>query len=574
MIGGLLPLVVLAAIVYGVIRVISQRNAGDGGENLEGDVREIVVRIVRLGLLAGAVALTAEGLAGLIAEALPRVDDEISRDPLGLAQALSFTIVGVPALWGLIWWTRREMDQEHDPHQREAGSVVWAAFLAGMLLTALIIAVINIDNLLAWLLSDDRFDPRSLGRTVIWSGVAVLFWRLNRQRPGANVDGHTPIYLLLGSAFGLAMGGGQLWEFLRALIRPVADRLWDGELLVDGRNRVWLLLALAAVSGGVWIWFWWLNARNSGRTERWYGYVLLVGVLSGVVTAVSAAGILINLTLQWFIGEPGRSTAAGHFESAPGALSALVVGGLIWGHHRGLLSTGRTTRSERAEPDRIYDYLGAATGLILSAIAVTIVVAQLIYGITTAVATEIVTESVANTLINAATMAIIGVPLLLIYWRKVQQLGAVDELRSPSRRVYLIAILGAGAAATLIALVITLTIFLEDLTTSEMSGDTFLRLRYAVGVIVAAVAIVAYHALVYREDRKVVDEAEAAELAKIPPPKPPSAARLVVTTDLERARTLLADPHGPEAVILTRSDDVTVADVVKMHTDGQASSNS
>ena len=564
MIGGLLPIVILAAIVYGVVRLISRRNATEGEESPEGDVREIVVRIVRLALLAAAVALTAEGIAGLLAEALPRVDNEITRDALGLAQALSFTIVGVPALWGLIWWTRREMDGDH----REAGSVVWAAFLAGMLLAALITAVVNIDNLLDWLLSDGRFDPRALGRSVVWSAVTAGFWWLNRQRPAARLDDHTPMYLLLGSTFGLAMGGGQLWELLRALIRPAADRLWgDADVLVEGDRRIALLLALAAVSVGVWIWFWWFNGRRSARTERWYAYVLLVGVLSGVVTAVAATGILINLTLQWLLGDPRNDTAALHFESAPGALSALVVGGLIWAHHRGLL-TGR--RGSRAEPDRVYDYLGAATGLVLTAAAVTIVVAQLIYAIATAASTDVVTESVANTLIYAATFALIGVPLLALFWRRTQRYDDLDELRSPSRRVYLIGVLGISAAATLVALVISLTVFLEAITTSSLSGDTFVELRYGVGVIVSALTIAAYHALVYREDR---DSVEAGELELLPPPGPEPAAgkkpqrdRVVATTDIDEARRLLNDPDGPDAVVLTRSDDVTLADIVQMET--------
>jgi hypothetical protein len=564
MIAGFLPLLVLAAIVYGVVRLIGRRNADAEGVSPEGDLREIVGRMFRLGLLAAALALLAEGLSALIAEALPRSAGELARDPLRIAQALSFTIVGAPAAAGLAWWTRKELRSD----EREARSVVWAGFLGASLIVALIVVLVNIGQVFDWLFADGRLDQRALGRTIVWSVVTGGFWWLNRQRPGAHTATHTPAYVLAGSVVGLAVTGFQVWELGRALIRSVLDQFWDDVIIGQADDEIFIA-AMAVVGVALWLWFWWFDGRLSARTDRWYTYVLLVGVLSGVVTAIWAAGLLINVTLQWFFGDPSSDTAANHFESLPGGLSALIVGGAIWFHHRSLLGGdvidgdgARRKARTRIEPDRIYDYLGSVAGLVLIATAVSVLVSALVEAVAGG---DVVQASVANTVIDAFTFALIGVPLIALFWGRAQRVAAgdVDEKRSPTRRVYLISTLGGSAAAALISLVICLTIFFEDLAGGDLSLDTLYRTRFGLGVIVTTVAISAYHFLVYRRDREEI------EAAAPPPPvvddvtKVPASPRLVVTTDLQRAQALLDDPSGPDAVVVTRHDDVDLAGLLE-----------
>ena len=570
MLAGFVPILVLAAIVYGVVRLVSRRGVDADGVSPEGDIREVVGRIFRLGLLAAATALLAEGLAALIAEALPRGDNELARDSLRIAQAFSFTIVGIPAVAGLTWWTRKELADD-EKKEEEAKSVVWAGFLAGSLLVALIVAILNINIVLGWAINDEAFQPRALGRTIVWSSVVGLFWWLNRQRPSAHVAGHTPVYILAGSAIGLAVGGFRLWELGRTILRAVIDPLWDDVIVGRGDNTgrdIAYAASLAVVGVGVWLWFWWFDGRRSPRTERWYTYVLLVGVLTGVVTAIWASGLLVNVTLQWYFGDPDNNTAAAHFESMPGALSALAVGGAIWLHHQGLLSARKPSpSSKRIEPDRIYDYLGSAAGLVLIGSAATIVVAALVEAIAGG---DLAQASVANTLINAFTFAVIGVPLMAVFWVRAQRMagpavdGFIDEVRAPTRRVYLISMLGISAAIALIALVISLTIFFEDTAAGELSSDTLYRLRFGLGPIITAAAIAAYHFLIYRGDRVAMEVDDEQRRASLPPPElsSPEAAAFV-TSDLGQAQARLEDSAGPNAVIVTRDDEVDVVAVLE-----------
>lgn len=522
MIAGLLPLLVLALIGYGVVRLVSGRRHPDTGESLEGDTRELVIRVFRLVLLAAGVVLVAEGIAALIAVALPR-SGEIVRDPLEIAQALSFTIVGAPALAGLAWWSRRRLAQDPD----EEPSIVWAAYLGGTVTLALVLVVVNLYEVAGWLVGDDPLDHRALGRVVSWSVVLGVHWVLNQRRPLVDVyrrpEARTPVYLLVGSAVGLAVAAFGLWEFIRAVLRPLYDALFAADVIAAGAGSVAVAAAHAVIGLAAWIWWWWLNGLRSPRDYRWYGYVLLAGVLSGLVATVSATGVMLHSVLQWVFGDPTSDVAAVHFDVLPGSIASLVVGAAVWIHHR--MELGERGERARTEVDRLYNYVVAFAGLVVSTVAVTLVVSAFVEAVTGA---AVASGSIANPIVLAVTFLILGLPLWWLSWSRAEQSAGVDpaELLSISRRVYVIATLGVSATVALISLVIMLTIFFEDMAGGDLGGDTFRRLRVPLGLVLSTAVVAVYHGLVYRDDR---------DAAPAPPAPLPAAHRvqyLVVVSDL------------------------------------------
>lgn len=516
--GGLLPILVMAGMAYVIFRLVSAQQhrtpgTGPGPGGADGDLRDQVVRLFRLGLLLIALGLTAEGVVGLLAAVLPR-PGELSRDPAQLAQALAFTIVGGPALVGLAQWTRRRLAA--DPE--ESWSPVWAGYLTLVVVSALLVTLTNAGHTLLWVVDVERFDGEAMARTVVWGAVLAVHWVLSRRRPLVDALGaaeaRTPWYLVIGSLMGLAVGGTALADLVQVSLRLLYDATVSNDVLVGaGSAPVRRALANAVPGVAVWLWFWVLHTLRAPRTERWYGYVLLAGVLGGLATTLVAAGQIVFTVLEWLVGDPAADTAAAHFTALPGPVAALGVGGVVWVHHRHTLAT---TARHRSEIDRIYTYLVAFVGVVVCTAAVTLVVAAFVEAV---VGTGLA-GSVADPIILAVTFLVIGVPLWLVFWRRAEANTKADrtEVRSPSRRLYLLVTLGLSAAVALVALVVLLTGFLTDLTAGDLAAETARRIRVPLGLVLSTAAVAGYHAVVYRDDRR----------STAPPPPPERRVREVV----------------------------------------------
>ncbi len=533
-IGGFIPLLVLVGLAYGVYRAVvaSRRGPGPAGGpgsvpgGAEGDLRDQVVRLFRLGLLFGALALAAEGVVGLLAAVLPR-PGELARDPERLAQALAFTIVGGPAVVGLGQWTKRRLGAGPE----ESWSPLWAGYLTVTLVTALTVTMVNAASTLQWVFGVEPFDGDALARTLVWGVVLAGHWVLSQRRPLVDLQGaveaRTPWYLVIGSLVGLAAGGSALGDLVRVSLRLLYDATADNDVLVGaGSASIRRSLAAALPAVGVWGWFWVGFARLGPRTERWYGYVLLAGVLGGLATTLIAGGEIVFSVLQWLFGDPAEATASAHFASLPAPVSSLAVGGAVWAHHRRTLAT--TTR-HRSEVDRVYAYLVAFVGAVVCTIAVTLVVAAFVQ----AVVGPGLAGADTDPILVAATFLAIGAPLWLVFWRRAEANTTADraELGSPSRRLYLLVTLGLSAAVALVSLVVLLTGFLTDLTAGELAGETLHRIRVPLGMVLSTAAVAGYHGVVYRDDRR----SAASALPSAPSPPEHRVREVVLISDLAPA---------------------------------------
>ena len=102
------------------------------------------------------------------------------------------------------------------------------------------------------------------------------------------------------------------------------------------------------------------------------------------------------------------------------------------------------------------------------------------------------------------TLAAIGAPLLVYYWRDAQSRvteGVLGERTSLSRRTFLFTALGAGVLAAVGSVSGTLFVFLRDLLDASLSIETVRDIRPAIGVAVTSGAFLPYFWSIYRTDR-------------------------------------------------------------------------
>ncbi len=119
--------------------------------------------------------------------------------------------------------------------------------------------------------------------------------------------------------------------------------------------------------------------------------------------------------------------------------------------------------------------------------------------------TAMVGGEAVNALLAAATLLAVGGPVWWVYWRAAQSAAHADpdeELRSPTRRVYLLLLFGVGGVAAVVALIVGVYLVLQDVVESVVGAETVRSVRFAVGVLLATAAITAYHWAVYRGDRE------------------------------------------------------------------------
>ena len=507
--GLLFNLALLGAIGYGISRLLQNRG-NRRVANDHADVQESVVRLIRLTLLLGAVVLVAEGLAQGIGDLLRRADD-LPGDPATLARALAFTIVGVPTLVGISWWTRRQLRTEAD----ERTSAGWLAFVTITALLAAVLMTMAWYQVLRAVLGAPEIDHRSIGAAATWTAVWVVAWRLWSD---GRTDATDPdLHLVCGSALGtvlLAVGVG-------GLVDVGTRRLYES--LLSSSDRIDVVaslrdpLALASIGGALWAWYWLMHMARGRRTTAWHGHVLLLGVLGSLITLVVGSAVAVHAALQWWLGNPTADEARVHFDVVPGAAGAIAVGALGWGYHRAVL--GRRDRSRRSEIDRMYEYLAASVGLVATLVGITVGIASLI-----AVLVRPDGRPVANAFVLAGTLIVVGLPIWAVYWRGIQRRVDHAERISPSRRTSLVLLFGASAVTALISMVVLLFIVFEGLTRGNETSPTLYRVRVPLGLVLALGSVAGYHGIVARRDRRAI----AIERAQRGDTLPPSTVRDVV----------------------------------------------
>ncbi|WP_312347617.1 DUF5671 domain-containing protein [Actinomyces sp.] len=493
-------LVALIAVLVWAVRRPSSVRADEGGPGAApGAGAHSVRRFFEYALTYAMTILAAVGFSNLLARALTSSTgptDASSREWEArlLAEDVSFALVGSLVLAVLVWWTWRTL--RRDP--RESNSLGLVLAVTATALTALITTIVHLQAFIAALVRPGGDPGTQAAPALVWGLVWVATWFIAaRALPPARQLPHRA----LGSTVGLVT---MTWGFT-TLLSTSLQILIGGDTLVGGRTALASAGAVLLVGALVWIRYWILAAQSDPHSTWWLLHVLVVGVAGGLLLALTGASLTLWDVLVWLVGDPGTRGAASQSSGTPGHVAAALAGVVVWWYHRA--ATAGSWEGARSEVRRVYEYLVAGVALAASAASTGTLVVALIASLTPG---DDIGMSVRNTLLSALTLLVVGVPVWVVFWRRIQQAMAadpIDEGASPTRRIALVLVLGLSTVTAVIALIVVVMTLAQDLLAGDFSTVTLRRARYGLGVLVAATAVVGYHAAVWREDRVAVTRA-------------------------------------------------------------------
>jgi hypothetical protein len=481
LISSFIPLVLLGAIVYAIVKAVSRRDEPAGSEAAPGAVR----RLFLFATLYGAVHFAAWGSAGLLAQLSDRSGQ--------VAEPLAITLVSVPVAVLLARWAWRTIA---DPAER---GLALSAYLSLTLSTALIVAMITGFRVGTWLLTDDGLSEFALAALLVWSAVWAIHWLAWKRYESEIGNAH----VFFGAAAGLVTAAVAGAILLTGTLQWLLDTGTAVDLTSFEADDFARSIIGLTVGGIVLVWYWFANGLQAQRDPIWHGYVVLVGVLGGLITAVTGAGVAGFGVLQWWWGEPDAVSAVRHFNDFVPAVAALAVGSLAWIYHRLVVLGG--IPEERTEVHRVYDYVVAAVGLVTAAVGSVL----LLVGLQEALfppEDDGRFESSINIILGAGTALAVGGPLWFQAWRRARRYargGLEQEVSSPTRRVYLFGVLGVSGIVGFGSLV-TLLVAVFNALFEENGGLLRDDVQVPVALLITVGAVAAYHWRTMRAERGLI----------------------------------------------------------------------
>ena len=496
----------VAAVVYAIVQRNRRPDALGQADPGIGTVRRIYFYVVSF----VAQMMAANGVVQIVQYLLESLfgGDVLSPSQTRLAVGASLTIVGLP-LW-LVHWLIVQRHVARLPVERR--SPIRKIYLYVVLGVSVGVPAAALVDVLDWAFRSDSFSGYTWGALIVWIPVWTFHWRLEgaEGHPAPETLTIRRLYLYLVSLATLAMVAVGLGRVMHIILLDGYESLVSMPVLLPAGTGLWRssmrgALALGLVGTLVW-WSHWHHfaKKDTGSTLRQV-YLYIFAVLGGMVTVLVSLGIIVYGLLAWLLGATSEE-AASHFRLLPGALATLIVGGVLWIYHWTVVKREAEASSyELQGARRSYDYILAALGLAALMVAA---------GTVAHTALTLVTER-ADALLTgrdlwqepfaiAITLGVIGLPVWGYYWRSAQhrasELGA-GERSALARRVFLFAVLGAGALAFLVGGSALLFILLRDLLGDGVSNETIRDARPTIDVMVATGVFLPYHWLVYRNDR-------------------------------------------------------------------------
>lgn len=514
----LFEILLIGLLGYAIVRFTRGRAGGDrSGEPLR--------RFFEYALLLAVVVIVGIGLGGLLERALAE-GSLVRRDEAALARSLAFVMVGLPALGWLAHRLYRRL--RADPQER--ASFAWAAYLTVAQSAALLTAMVALARTLRWVLGEADYDAAALATAIVWSLVWAGHW-VAAGRLGW--PERLQLRDLFGSAAGLIGAAVAAGYGLGSLLSSAYDEAFRQVVAEAPGDAVRVAAAWLAVAVPVWWWHWLRRARRQEITGLWRGYVLLLGVLGGVLTALASLGATLFLVAQWLVGDPGTIAAADHFAPVAGAAGALAAGAAVWAYHRNVLAA---LRRERSEVDRVYNYLLSAVGLGAAAGGLATLLASAIDAALPS-SRLVVDTPAGDVLAVAVALLAIGLPVWLRQWSAARRHAAADphgERSSPVRRSYLLTVTGVGAVAALVSAIVLLVVLFEDALEGRLTAETLRNVEVPLSIFVTAGAVAVGHARELRVDRVLAP----------PPARPAVSDVLLIAGDGAELGAALADQVG------------------------------
>jgi len=481
LIGSLVPLAILGAIIYAIVKGVSGHWDRGGSDNAPGSVR----RLFLFGFLYVAVHFAAWGLAGLFSE--------LADSSGQIAEPLAMTLVAVPVVVLLARWAGRIMAD------RAERGLALTAYVNAMLSTALIVLLVTSYEVAAWLVTDAGSAPFALSALVVWAGVWAIHWAVWKKYENEISN----LHVYFGATAGLGMAAISAAIALTFFLQGILDAGSALDITSFERDDflrplIGMLVGLAAFG-----WYWLGNGLRARRDPIWHGYVVLVGVLGGLIATVTGAGIAAFGTLQWLWGDPDSSSAVRHFEDFAPALAVMAIGGLVWAYHR-LVVLGDTAKT-RTEIHRVYDYVVAAVGLVTAVVGSVLLLIAVQEAVFPPSGGGRFDSSI-NIFLGAGTSLLVGLPLWARAWGRAgrhARLEPEQEASSPTRRIYLFGVLGVSGIVAFGSLM-TLLVAVFNALFEEDGGPLRDEVQVSAALLVTVGLVAAYHFMKMRAEGELV----------------------------------------------------------------------
>jgi hypothetical protein len=442
-------------------------------------------------LLFGLLIVVAVGLTGLIGRMLSQATFVVV-DQAALARNISFVVVGLPILIGLVIWLKNQ----HQVNESERKSFAWGFYLTVISVFSLLVSLTAANQILRWIVQLDDYSSQAVAQLIVWSAIWVGHWRLVRNFADQK---QMQINYLVGSFIGLFLGIVGLTGLISSAINSLLIDLNTNVLRnnLEGLLSSIISLGLAAA---VWTIYWVKISAKTEKSNAWYVYLLLIVIGGSLITFVSTLSAGFYQILVWFLGEPIENTAILHFQNTPSLLAISLTMFLVWWYHRKVLLISQVTG--RTEIDRIYDYLISAIGLVAATIGLITVLVAFIESLTAGLV--ISGANAINTLLVALTLLLVGVPVWFMHWSRAQKLvnsKDLEEIGSSTRRIYLFLLFGVSGIAAVISLILAVFFLLEDILTAGLTSETFRQMRYPLAILVSTAGIASYHWSIFKNER-------------------------------------------------------------------------
>ena len=533
--SSFIPLLILGGIIFLVAKLMSNR-----GKATDESAGVAIRRFFQYAVMLAMLVLTSIGVAGLI-DAAASAGSRVTADATGTALSIAFVIVGLPVFVGLALYTSRKL--RTDP--REQRSVGWAVYLTIVLFGSLI-AVMSLAGAFLAELLDERSIDRAIGiHALVWATVWAGHW-LAAERKGD--EQHLQVQLLLGSAAGLIATFTGIAAGSTIVLSQIYDWLFQASIVETGVEPLAGPLIILVIGIPVWWWYWFRHGRHLSRGPLWHAYVLLLGVLGGAIAVILGAGIMVFGVLEWFLGDPGTTSAASHFEFIPAAVGSVIAGSASWMYHGTLL--GERDDRTRTEVDRVYDYLLSGAGLVVAASGI---VTLITISLKALAGLGLTSFQSGNATAIALTLLVVGAPLWWRYWSTIQSYRRTDpdaELQSVTRRIYIYLLFGVAGIVAVVNLIIIVFILFNDILEGDFGATTLDNASVPIALLLTAGAVAGYHFVIFREDRAATHEIVEPTLARA----------VVVGSDTDPiVDAIRADIGASVTVLKTLSDPTTAA---------------
>jgi hypothetical protein len=557
----------LASLAIPVIVIVLVVRAGRGERAAVGAPGAPVRRFFQYGLMFIALILAAIGL-DMLGRAAFEAEGMIGRGSARVATPLSLVVVGGPLFAGLASWTRRRMSS--DPGERL--SVGWLLYATGVLVVSLVVAATALGASIAQMLGVGETGGAPWVTAIVWAGVWAGHWSATVRRAPAD---ESRSHRILGSLIGLWSLLGMLIAVGAVVLTWVYHQLFSDPLVTSLGRDLRELAGPLVFALLIWWWYWLRTTREQTPTVGWNAFVLLGGVLAGLLIVVTTAGVVVWTLLVWLIGDPGAVGAVEHFAVVPGTAFAAAVGVISWRYHRDVVrgSTGGAVD----EVGRIYTYLLAAVGLAAAAIGVTTMLVAVVELITRGSAIR-GTGGAGDVALGGLTLLIVGVPLWWSAWSSIHKAGRdeIEERTSLSRRLYLSGSFGLGGVIAVISLLGVVAAVLEDALDGSFGLETLDAVRVQVALVITVGAIAAYHWRVFKADR-IIEPSRVAAFERLVLVAPGDAAalgralaeRTGARVEIWRSSATASGQASVDAVVESLSGLEGTEAVVLVHSDGR-----